>query len=202
MRPIHPIELFALLLAAIPTAVFSIGCILPGCGGGPDAPERVLVDERLESSTTESTAETGAETGITDTSDPGEPSLCDASDPALSLWRLRDDVREPLGETIAFEYGGNCGSSPELVIDVAAAGLLPGPVEVHWQVDVDGQAPVEGERSWDLVCGPQGLHTSQLALDLPLEADGSAISIEITLMDIAGTEVSASHTFIARVTGR
>lgn len=195
MNP-NAVKLAVLLLVAVPNVVFSVACILPGCGGGAPAPEEVQPDVYAPDLAEPSDAET------VDTASP-ELHACADLEPAVAIRKAGEDGQpgEPLGDEIAFVYGGSCGDAGgTLAIDISPEGLAPGAAEVRWTVSVDGETPIENQEIWELSCGEDGaMPPGRIYLDLPLSADGAAVSIDVALTDALGVQVSAEHTFIASV---
>lgn len=212
MRPTHPLEPLALLAVLAPVLWISLGCgIVPiGCGSAepPDQvsaslspPSPADAGEPGGSSEAGGLGETG-ETGGAQTADTAAPvvSDCPEVEPSASLWWLDEGELIPPTDEIVVDYGVSC-SVGGLWIGVVAEGLQPGAVEVAWSLAVDGAQPLSGTATWQLGCGPAGEapQRGSLFVDLPLSADGAAVVLDVVMIDALGTEVEASHTFVAYV---
>jgi hypothetical protein len=177
----------ALAAVAIPVVGFTLACVPVGCGDGEGAPREVRSQEQDP------------------IYDPVEPRVDDSGLRGFEVCAgaagvtLLDQGGEPLPDSVDLDYRGGCGSDGAVWLDVVPSGLVSGAIDVAWTLSVDGFDPLTREATWELGCTTDGMEHGVISIDLPADADGAAVTIDVVLMDAEGTEASASHTFVAWV---
>lgn len=215
MRRLVPLLIFVGVVC--PNVLFSLGCILPGCGSSeaPDAPAeagvRPVVDVPVTAVDAPPRTDTGTEadtSGAIPTGDTG-PELADTCDDAPPSLLLASPSGQAFPDEVWLEYGGkveSCsGTLDEGGVHVAlqAHGLRPGSAVVSWRVHVEDEkdaSDLDGEFTVDLACA-DGVATARIALGLPESADGATVTLHVDATQ-DGTVVSDEVQFEAHVRQR